>query len=87
MSSTLTPKWKRILYKIAPWLFVTCPEYNWHWRWDRLCQCGNDMLDLKTGIPYHHVHNACRPEEWGDWDYREKKRKELVRMIKRRYFI
>ena len=33
------PKWRRILDKIAPFLFKTCWGKNRHWRWDRICYC------------------------------------------------
>jgi len=83
MSSELTPNWKRLLHKITPWLFVTCPEYNWHWRWETLCECGEDVLNLKTGTPYRrHIHSC--PEY--DWVEREKQRKDRIKKIRGREF-
>ena len=61
MSSAYSPKWKRILIKVAPFMFHKCPEWNYHWRWDRLCFCSNNndkITDLKTGKEYcyYEVH-------------------------------
>ena len=39
MSSGYSPIWRRILFKIAPFIFSVCKEGNWHWRWDKKCFC------------------------------------------------
>ena len=46
MSSSYSPLYKRILYKIAPFLFKRCFAGNYHWRWDRICYC---MVHERTG--------------------------------------
>jgi hypothetical protein len=49
------PTWKMILRDLMPFLFKKCPEWNYHWRWDRLCFCsdqGDKITDLKTGNEY-----------------------------------
>jgi len=72
MSSTTTPKWKRYLYKILPFLWKTCPEGNYHSRWDRLCfcreneHCGDEwhggIYDFKTGEEYLRYKEEEKPE-------------------------
>ena len=39
MSSSREPRWRRLLRKVAPFLFKECPGGNFHWRLDRLCHC------------------------------------------------
>jgi hypothetical protein len=34
-----SPLWRRILNRVAPFLFSTCPAYNKHWRTDIWCFC------------------------------------------------
>jgi len=51
MSSGYSPWWKRKLKKYCKWLFIVCPEGNYHWYWDYICYCQdyNDRLvfDMK----------------------------------------
>jgi len=39
MSSGYSPSWKRFLRKYFKFLFIFCPEGNYHWRWNKLCRC------------------------------------------------
>lgn len=40
MASGYAPRWRRLLFKVAPWLFWVCPSGNHHWRWDnQVCYC------------------------------------------------
>lgn len=39
MSSARTTHTRRLLHRIAPWLFKKCPEGNFHWRWSQVCYC------------------------------------------------
>ncbi len=39
MTSCRSPLWRRILYKITPFLFKKCPGQNYHWIWDNICHC------------------------------------------------
>jgi hypothetical protein len=59
MASGVAPWWKRLLYKLLPFLFKTCPGGNRHWRWDRLCYCRvnehdgvwhGGVLDFRNGL-------------------------------------
>lgn len=52
MASTYSPLWMRFLFKATPFLFKKCPQWNYHWRWDRLCMCGlNEYCgDFRGGI-------------------------------------
>lgn len=54
MASGYSPLWRRILHKTMPFLFRLCPEFNYHWRWDRMCHCcdGVETIDLWTGKEY-----------------------------------
>jgi len=63
MASAKTPKWKRLLIKYFSWLFKICPQSNYHWRWDRLCFCGQNeyvgdwhggIYDLKSNKEYQY---------------------------------
>lgn len=37
--SRYAPLWRRILNRVAPFLFSTCPGYNKHWWHSRFCVC------------------------------------------------
>lgn len=39
MSSEYTPKWKEVLQKIVPWMFIECPGHNKHWWHQKRCWC------------------------------------------------
>lgn len=39
MSSGHSPWWRRFLQKYLKFLFIVCPEGNYHWRWDKFCFC------------------------------------------------
>ncbi len=64
MSSGRSSWWRRLMHKLLPFLFKRCPEYNYHWRWDRLCYCRvnehggvpnwhGGIYDFKTGFELH----------------------------------
>lgn len=36
MSSGYSPWWKRFLQKYFKFLFIVCPEGNYHWRWNKI---------------------------------------------------
>lgn len=74
LASACAPRWRRIIHKVAPFLFKQCPGKNYHWCWDRLCYCRvcehdsdweGGILDFKTGeelIPREYVES--RVTEW-----------------------
>ena len=33
------PRWRRVLDKVAPFLFKTCSGKNRHWAWGKICYC------------------------------------------------
>lgn len=59
MASTYSPKWRRFLQRVTPFLFRTCPGGNSHWRWDRMCYC--------------MMNEYCGNDGGGVWDFKNKR--------------
>lgn len=67
VSSCYSPRWKRFLQKYLKFLFIVCPEGNYHWRWHRFCFCC-DANECPVYV-YYRGRWAKIGERW-NWEVR-----------------